>query len=125
MKRLLGCLVPLALSALLVPLAVSAPLLLRPPAPTKAIRPGSYIMTWRGTDALTHFHADGFFACHWQGSWWNGRWTQKGGVLSVEEWQIENGEARCSWMVRLASPTSGDMNGTAWELRARKPKRID
>lgn len=105
-------------TALFLLLFAPAPTL-RPakPAPPPAIVPASVVMTWSGVDCETHFHADGFYSCQWAGRWWHGRWSQAGGVLSVEEWPIDAPLHRATWRVRLRCPASGVLDGgSPWRL---------
>lgn len=105
------------MNAAVVLLVLVAPAPMHKAAPAPAIKAGSYIMTWRGVDALTVFHADGFFACHWQGRWWHGRWAQEKGVLTVEEWPMDEPHLRISWTVKLSGPTAGELvGGSPWKL---------
>jgi len=94
--------------------------LLFAPAPVEreqSIKPASVVMTWRGVECETVFHHDGFFACKWQGEWWNGAWSQSKGVLTVVEWPLSDPSRRGQWAVRLRGPTVGTLGTTPWRIR--------
>lgn len=106
------------IAMLLLVLSAPAPLP-KPPPPLPAIRPGSWVMHWQGVDAPTAFHADGFYSCNWHGTWWHGQWMQEGGVLTVEEWPLDQPARRHRWAVRLRDGTTGTLSGVhAWRLRS-------
>jgi hypothetical protein len=105
-----------ALVLVLVMLA-PAPRVVEKPLPSMAH--GTYVMTWKGIDATTHFHADGFFACYWQGRWWHGTWKQERGRVAVEEWPLDQPESKSKWTIILTDPKSGFMTeGPAWKIRS-------
>jgi hypothetical protein len=94
------------------------------PPPKKALPPPAIpapcatIMTWKGTDAVTHFHPDGVYTCCWCGRWWDGTWSQSGGILRVEEWPRDSVDAGIGrWEVRLSAPDAGLLGETAWKIR--------
>lgn len=92
----------------------------RPPPPPPAVKAGTYVMRWHGIDAMTIFHADGFYACLWCGCWWHGSWACEKGRLRVEEWPLSNPASRCRWEVILKGPRDGAFpapgGGTPWKL---------
>lgn len=93
----------------------------RPPPPPPAIKHGSYTMTWHGTEAETHFHADGFYACLWHGRWWHGQWKMDGGVLCVSEWPMDTPQFTTSWGVVMKCDRAGNMRarnmtGSPWKV---------
>lgn len=98
-------------------LAAPAPAVKPPPPPPTIPAPCATVMTWRAIDAETHFRAEGEYRCLWMGRWWEGRWAQKDGLLSVEEWPADSPAAVARWSVRLSSRDAGDMGGTAWKIR--------
>ena len=79
----------------------------KPPPPAPSLVPGKYVMVWQGVRCETCFHRDGFFACCWHGSWWHGRWKEEKGVVTVEEWPMDEPLRRSSWQIELACPKSG------------------
>jgi hypothetical protein len=98
-------------------LALLAPAPIAKAPTTPAIKCGAYVMTWRGVEAPTVFHSDGFYACHWQGRWWHGQWTQEKGQLRVEEWPMDDPSARTKWTIKLSGPMAGILDGgSAWKL---------
>lgn len=102
----------LVLLALLAPAPKEKPM---PPPPSVEV--GGMTMTWHGTACETYFHAGGFFACRWHGSFWHGAWSCKDGVLSVTEWPMNQPECRSRWAVKLKCGTTGSMgNGAAWKI---------
>jgi hypothetical protein len=114
------------MTAAIILMLFAAPAPPAKPVPVPAIVPGVAVMTWRGLDAVTHFHDGGFYACHWQGRWWHGTWSQAAGVLTVEEWPLDNPDGRSSWEVRLSSPTAGTLGGdSAWAVRPVPAERVD
>lgn len=107
------------MSAAVLLLLLSAPAPLpRPAPPPPALVPASVRMQWHGITAETHFHADGTYACLWVGTWWEGRWAQKGGVVTVEEWITgPRPPDPLRWSVTLTSPTDGKMgSGAVWRV---------
>ncbi len=116
----------LAVYLLLAPLALAAPapFLAKKEQPKKVltIKPGNYIMTWRGVESQAHFHSMGFFSCHWQGRWWNGQWIVENEILKVVEHPLDEPQTFSKWSVKLTSPTSGELlNGSSeWLLKPMK-----
>jgi len=88
----------------------------KPAPPSPAIKSGSYVMTWKGVDAQTIFHHDGFYSCQWQGQWWHGNWRQEKGQMRVEEWPMNEPHRRYNWTIKLSGPLAGEMEGGAWRL---------
>jgi len=101
--------------ALALLLSLSAP---APTPKTPALTPASVTMTWMGVECETHFHQCGTFACLWHGEWWEGRWSQKAGSVTVEEWKSGPRPASpLRWSVSLTSGSAGVMRGTPWSVR--------
>jgi hypothetical protein len=100
-------------------LAASAPAPKPAPPKVPALSPSSVVMVWKGTEAETHFHADGHYTCLWVGKWWEGRWACKDGTLAVEEWPRDQPGNASKWAVQLATPTAGALDGSAspWTVR--------
>jgi hypothetical protein len=105
-------------AVLLLLLAAPAPKPMPPKVP--ALAPSSVVMLWKGTEAETHYHADGHYTCLWVGKWWEGKWACKDGTLSVEEWPRDNPGNASKWSVQLATPTAGLLGGeggSPWSVR--------
>lgn len=86
-----------------------------------AVLQGGHIMLWCGSEGETHFHAGGHFACHWNGTWWEGRWHCEKGVLHVEEWVRGGTGVAIRWEAKLTSPVAGVCQGSPWRLRPLPP----
>ena len=100
------------------PMAKAAP-------PPPAIKSGSYVMTWRGVDAETIFHPDGFYACQYQvlfsieGSCCllAHRYTRIGGnVAGADMWAAIRGDAAASMatFIPAAKPRFSSMSMKVW-----------
>jgi hypothetical protein len=116
--------------AVLVALSAPAPPAKAAPPKAKAIAAGAYVMLWRGQVAKTWFRGgpdEGFYHQHWvDGHWWEGKWTQKDGVLTVQEWRADDPTLTCRWSVKLdAGGVTGKEGGwNDWKLTPLK-ERVD
>lgn len=100
---------------LLLVMLAPAPIVKAPATPT--LQSGTYVMTWHGVDALTVFHADGFYACQWHGCWWHGQWKMDKGQLLVEEWPMNEPHRRSTWTIKLKCKMTGNFSGgTIWKV---------
>jgi len=118
---LLLCLAGLILAA---PAPKAKPL---PPPLSAADIQGDWEMQWQASWHPCGFAKDGFYWCMFAGHPWQGTWSFKDGVLTVEE-GTQGNPASLKWSVKLDANKSGTVEGvhagTPFALRVRKGPKI-